>query len=175
MNTLDAIFFRKSVRSFCGAPSDAELATVLKAAYAAPVGRALYENVHLTVITNAELIAKINAAAIAFFGNPNMNPMYDAPMYILVSAKLGSPADNVGYSNCATIVENMALAAVELSLGACHIWGATAALSQNADLLAEVNLPEGFSPCCGMILGKTEETYAAREVAEGKIATAYIK
>ena len=37
MNTLDAIFARKSVRNFCGAPSAEELNTVLKAAYAAPV------------------------------------------------------------------------------------------------------------------------------------------
>ena len=31
MNTLDAIFTRKSVRNFCGAPSAEELNTVLKA------------------------------------------------------------------------------------------------------------------------------------------------
>ena len=29
MNTLDAIFARKSVRNFCGAPSAEELSTVL--------------------------------------------------------------------------------------------------------------------------------------------------
>lgn len=175
MNTLDAIFSRKSVRSFCGAPTETELNTVLKAAYAAPVGRALYENVHLTVITNARLIGKINEAAIAFFNNPNMDPMHSAPVFVLVSAKLGGPNDNVGYSNCACIVQNMTFAAVELGLGACHIWGATAALNLNPELVAELNLPEGFTPCCGMLLGKTEEVYALREIPEGRIATAYIK
>ena len=175
MNTLDAIFARKSVRNFCGAPSAEELNTVLKAAYAAPVGRALYDTVHLTVISNAALIGKINEAARVFFNNPEANPMYDAPVYILVSTKLSGTNDNVPYSNCATIVENMVLASVELGLGACHIWGATAALSMNADLVKELNLPEGFFPCCGMIVGKTTETYTAREIPEGRIATAYIK
>ena len=175
MNTLDAIFARKSVRSFCGAPSAEELSTVLKAAYAAPVGRAMYDTVHLTVISNAALIGKINEAARVFFNNPEANPMYDAPVYILVSTKLSGTNDNVPYSNCATIVENMVLASVELGLGACHIWGATAALSMNADLVKELHLPEGFSPCCGMIVGKTTETYTAREIPEGRIATAYIK
>lgn len=175
MNTLDAIFARKSVRSFCGAPSAEELNTVLKAAYAAPVGRAMYETIHLTVVTNAELISKINEAARAFFNNPAANPMYDAPVYILVSSKLSGTNDNVPYSNCATIVENMVLASVELGLGACHIWGATAALSMNEALVKELHLPEGFSPCCGMILGQTAETYTAREIPEGRIATAFIK
>lgn len=174
MTTLDAIFSRKSVRSFSGPLTKAELNTVLQAAYAAPVGRALYENVHLTVITNDALISKINEAAIAFFGNPNMDPLHDAPVFILVSAKLSGPADNVGYSNCACIVENMALAAVELGLGSCHIWGATAALNQNPQLVAELNLPEGFIPCCGIIMGKTEEVYAPRDIT-ARIATAYIK
>lgn len=175
MNTMDAIFSRKSVRSFCGAPCEAEVQIVLKAAYAAPVGRALYENVHLTVITNRELIGKINEAAIAFFGNPNMDPMHDAPVFVLVSAKLNGTNDNVGFSNCACIVENMALAAVELGLGACHIWGAVAGLNQNPELVTQLNLPEGFTPCCGMIFGKTEEVYSFRQTAEDKIATAYIK
>ena len=175
MNTLETIFSRKSVRSFNGPLTEEELATILKAAYAAPVGRAMYENVHLTVITNKELLGKIDTNAAAFFGNPAMHPLYNSPMYILVSAKLANPADNVGFSNCATIVESMALAAVELGLGACHIWGATIALNQNKELVSELNLPEGFTPCCGIILGHTDETYAEREIADNRIITAYIK
>ncbi|MBO5160438.1 MAG: nitroreductase family protein [Lachnospiraceae bacterium] len=175
MNTLQTIFSRKSVRSFNGHLSEEELSNILRVAYASPVGRAMYENVHLTVITKEELLNKISANAAEFFKNPAMNPLYYAPMYILVSAKLAGAADNVGYSNCATIVENMALAAVELGLGACHIWGATIALSQNAELVKELNLPEGFTPCCGLILGKTDAVYEEREILENRIQTAYIK
>ena len=175
MNTLESIFSRKSVRSFTGKPTEDELKTILKAAYASPIGRAKYENVHLTVITNQELLDKIDTIAAAFFRNPEIHPMYNAPVYIVVSAKLSNPADNVGYSNCAIVVENMALAAVEMGLGACHIWGATIALSQNKELLKELNLPEGFTPCCGIILGKTEEIYTEREVPDNRIQTAYIK
>ena len=104
-----------------------------------------------------------------------MNPLYNAPMYILVSAKLTTSEDNVGYSSCATIVENIALAAVEIGVGACHIWGATIALSHNEELIKEFNLPEGFTPCCGIILGKTDELYIEREIPENRIQTTYIK
>lgn len=175
MNTLEAIARRKSVRSFSGKITEKELNTILKAAYASPVGRARYENVHLTVITNRELLDRIDKNAATFFQNPAIHPLYNAPVYIVVSAKLSGPADNVGYSNCATIVENMALAAVEMGLGACHIWGATAALSHNDGLLKELSLPEGFTPCCGIVLGETEEAYTDREIPENCIQTTYIK
>lgn len=174
MNTLQAISSRKSIRSFCGDVSDENLAIILKAAYAAPVGLAKYENLHLTVIRNRELMAKIDTAAAQMFGNPALKPLYGAPMFILVSAKLSSPEDNVGYSNCAGIVENMALAATELGLGACHIWGAVMAMKQNPNLVNELHLPDGFTPCCGIILGQTDVAYAEREIPEGRIATDYI-
>lgn len=174
MNTLETIFSRKSVRSFTGPVSEEELNTLLKSAYASPVGRALYDNVHLTVITKADLLGKIDTNAAAFFQNPAMHPLYNAPMYILVSAKLANPADNVGFSNCATIVENMALAAVALGLGACHIWGATMALSRNEELVKELYLPEGFIPCCGLIVGKTDEAYTERAIPAHKIHTNFI-
>ncbi len=175
MNTVEAIFSRKSVRSFCGSLEKEELDTVLKAAYASPIGRAQYQTVHLSVISNKKLLKRINESAKEFFGNPSINPLYDAPVYILVSAKLASPEDNVGFSNCATIVENMALAATELGIGACHIWGATIALSQKEEILKELSLPEGFTPCCGIILGKTEEIYTQREIPEQRIVTDYIE
>lgn len=175
MNALETIFSRKSIRSFTGSVTKEELDTILKAANASPVGRAMYENVHLTVITNNTLLDTINHNAIAFFNNPAVNPLYDAPMYILVSAKLSGPADNVGFSNCATIAENMVLAAVELGLGACHIWGATMALSQSEELVKQLQLPEGFTPCCGIILGKTDEVYSQREIPCNRIAVDFIE
>lgn len=176
MNTLETIFSRKSVRSYTGEqPTEDELKTILKAAYAAPIGRAKYENVHLTVITDKKLLDKIDRITADFFKNPELHPLYNAPMLIIVSAKLANSADNVGYSNCAIIVENMALAAVEMGIGACHIWGAIAAMNRSQELIKELNLPEGFTPCCGIILGKTEETYTEREIPEERIQTAYIK
>lgn len=178
MNTLENIYSRKSVRSYTGEQITAEeLNTILKAANAAPVGMGQYENVHLTVITNAELLGKIDAAGAAMFGKPDIHPLYNAPMLIVVSAKM--PADkameNVTYSNAAIIVQNMALAATELGVGVCHIWGATMALQNTPDLLKELQLPEGFLPCCAASLGKTEESYTEREIPMDRIAANTVK
>ena len=120
MKLAEAINSRKSIRSYTGEIiSDAELKEILNAAYAAPVGRGKYETLALTVITNKELLGKIDANCAAVFGDPKIHPLYGAPMMILVSTELiGTPKDNVPYSNAACVVENMALKAVELGVGA---------------------------------------------------------
>lgn len=177
MNTFETICSRKSVRAYTGESiSEEELSVVLKAANAAPVGMGRYEDVHLTVITNKKLLEKINAAGAKMFGKPDANVLYDAPTLILISAKLPEAEGmrNVSYSNAAIIAQNIALAATDLGIGACHIWGATIALGGCPDVSAQLSLPEGFTPCCAVALGKTDEEYTLRTIPNNRIATAFI-
>lgn len=178
MNATETIYARRSVRTYTGEQITAEeLGTVLKAAYAAPVGMGRYEDVHLTVITDKELLGKIDAAGAAMFGKPDIHPLYGAPMLILVSAKIpqAEGMKNVAYSNAAIIVQNMALAATELGIGACHIWGATMAITGAPDILKALDLPEGFTPCCAVALGKTDYVYEQREIPADRIMTKVIE
>lgn len=173
MNTMETIYSRKSVRNYTGEQiTEEELNTILKAANAAPVGMGRYEDVHLTVITDREVLKKIDVAGAAMFGKPDIHPLYEAPMLVLVSAKMPSVETmrNVTYSNAAIIVQNMALAATELGVGACHIWGATMAIMNASDILERLNLPEEFTPCCAVALGKTESVYEQREVPVNRIS-----
>lgn len=172
MNTLDTLLSRKSIRSYTGEQISAEeLEVILKSANAAPIGMGKYEDMHLTVIQNPELLNKIDAAAAAMFGDPSRHPLYGAPTLILVSSRKPAPGrENIAYSNAAIVVHNMALAATELGLGACHIWGAVAAISKNPDLVAELKLPENFGPCCAVSLGKTDMTYSVREIPLDRIS-----
>lgn len=173
MNTIETICARRSVRAYTGEQiTKEELDTVLKAANAAPVGMGQYEGVHLTVITNRDLLRRIDAAGAAMFGKPDIHPLYGAPMLILVSARVpaAKAMENVTYSNAAIIAQNMALAATELGIGVCHIWGATMATRTAPDILAELALPEGFAPCSAVVLGKTALTYEQREIPRDRIA-----
>lgn len=176
MNALKNIYSRKSVRSYTGeAITEAELKEILKAAYAAPVGRAQYDTLHLTVINSRDYLAKWEAHMGSVTGNTGIHPFYGAPTVILVSSNVASaPACNINYSNAAIVVQNMALAATELGVGACHIWGAVMAMNGNAELVKELNLPEGMVPCCAIALGKTNETYAVRQIPENRIKTDYL-
>lgn len=177
MNTLEALYSRRSIRNFNGESiTEAEQKEILKAAYASPVGRAMYDTLSLTVISNKELLQKWEKHMANVTGNPDMHPFYGAPTVILVSSAMpASPTNNVNYSNAAIVVHNMAIAATELGVGACHIWGAVGVLNGNAELMKELNLPEGMVPCCAVALGHTDETYKIREIPEGRIKTEYLK
>lgn len=173
MQTFENLYSRRSVRSYTGEGlSQRELAEILKSAYAAPVGKAQYQSLHLTVIENKDYLARWEAAVGEATGNPDAHPFYGAPVMILVSSEVGAPPmDNVAYSNAAILAEHMSLAAVELGLGSCLIWGAVRVLNTRPDLLAELPVPAGMKPCCGIILGKTDVEYTLREVAENRIKT----
>lgn len=178
MNTLETIYSRKSVRTYTDEQlSQAELDTVLKAANAAPIGRGQYDTMHLTVIQNATLLAEINRACADLFGDPALKPLYGAQTMILVSTKVPQdmPSANVAFSNAAIVVHNMTLAACEMGLGACHIWGAVRAINLSPEILAKIALPEGFSPCCAAIVGHTTETYVEREIPMDRIKCDFIK
>lgn len=176
MNTLEAIYSRRSIRNYSGAPvTEDELCEILKAAYAAPVGRAMYDTLALSVITKPELLAEWEKLTADAMKVPDMHPFYGAPTVILVSSVIPSEQDgNVNYSNAAIIVQNMALAATELGVGACHIWGAVRALNGNEEFAEGLKIPAGMKPCCAIALGHFDGTYEKREVAQARIKTEYV-
>ena len=176
MHTMETLTSRKSIRSFTGENiSSEELALLLKAANAAPVGMGQYESVHLTVIQKTELLQKIDAAGAVLFGDPDMHPLYGAPTLIMISSIAPAPMrENVAFSNAAIIAHNIALEAVELGIGACLIWGATMAMAKDPALVSALELPEGFVPCCAVAVGRTDAKYEIREIPEDRIATNYI-
>lgn len=164
MELKDALNRRKSVRSYTGEPvSEEQLQAILTAAYEAPVGMGKYDGIHLTIVSDKELLGRIDAAAAAFFGNPKAHPLYGAPQLIVISS---NTEGNVASANVGDILENMSLAAVEEGVGSCFIYGAIAALSQDSELVAALGLPEGFKPLGSLALGKTDDTYSPREIPE---------
>lgn len=177
METRSAINIRKSVRSYTGKKvSREDLHEILLAAHASPVGMDKYDNMHLTLIENKDILDAIDAAGAKFFGDPNMHPLYGAPTLIIISTKgsNGKPGP-VEYANAAIMVQNMIIAATSLKVGCCHIWGAINAMNQDADVLGRLELPEGFTACGGIILGKTDDDYHMRKIATNRMAVRYFK
>lgn len=172
MNTFETICSRKSVRSYTGENiTSEELEKILLAANAAPIGMGKYNDMHLTIVSNPELLKKIDIAGATMFGKPNMHPLYGVPTLVIVSTKEPNKMmGNVAYSNAAIVAHNMALEATELGVGACYIWGAIAALFTNSELMQELSLPEGFIPCCAIGLGKTDYKYELRDIPADRIS-----
>lgn len=172
----ETLYKRKTVRTFTGEKiSDDELQEILKSANSSPVGMGKYDSLHLSVVTNAQLLEKIDKAGAVMFGKPDIHPLYGAPMLVIVSSKNPSVGmENVAYSNCAIVAHNMALAGTALNVGVCYIWGATMAICNNSEILKELNLPKDFVPCCAVALGKTNQIYAERQIPMDRISSNYI-
>ncbi len=175
METIVTMKTRKSTRSYTGALSEPDLKAVLEAGEAAPIGMGQYENMHLTVIRDQDLLNELDRNAAAFFGDPSRTPLYGAPCLIVVSTVLGEPAmNNVPNSNAAVVAMNMHLMATDIGLGSCMIWGAIAALNTNPELVAKLGLPEGQTACCGVVIGETTDELVEREIPSDRIAVTYI-
>lgn len=174
METLKTIMSRKSVRTYTGETvSEQDLDTILKAACAAPVGMGKYETVHLTVIRDKELLDEIDKVGAQVFGDPDAHPLYGAPILVVVSSLEELPTAIEG-ANTGTIVENMALTATELGIGSVCIWGAMLGLREKKELLAKLQLPEGFEIVGSLAIGMTEEKFEEKEILKERISINYI-
>ena len=164
MELKEAMNIRKSIRSYTGEQiSKEQLDAILTAAYEAPIGMGKYDSIHLTIVTNPDLLGEIDACAAKFFGNPSMHPLYGAPMLIVISSH---GEGNVASANVGFILQNMSLAAVEEGVGHCDIYGAIAAVDQNPALLGKLDLPDGFVPLGALAVGKTTASCTKREIPD---------
>lgn len=177
MEVYEALMSRRSVRSYTNdVITEENLEKILDVAEAAPAAMGRYDDLHLTVITDAGLLGRIDRAGARMMGDPEKRPLYGAPMLIVVSVRRPEPGrENAVYSSAACIVENMAVEAVALGVGSCHIWGAVRAVAASEELTAQLELPDGFIPACGIILGQTEEEYMRRDIPEDRIRRSFIR
>ena len=160
METLKTIAIRKSTRSYKPEQiTAAELDTILKAACAAPVGMGAFKTLHLTVVQNAEALAKLvelaQAAAVAA-GRTANNPLYGAPTLVLICAEPAT-VPGLDMANAGCIAENMMLAATDLGLGSVYLHGAAMTVANNEELRTLVQIPEGFNAIASVALGYPTE------------------
>jgi len=54
-------------------------------------------------------------------------------------------------------------------------WGTIRSVNKDAALVMRPELPEEFTPCCGIIVGKTKERDAPREIDKNRIGVNSIR
>mgnify|MGYP000887693769 CR=1 FL=1 len=160
--TLKNIKQRRSVRSFKPEQiKDEELKAVLEAGLYAP--NAGNQAWHFTAIQNAEVLNKLNLLAkeaarlmggpLAALGNDEtFHCMYNAPTLIIVSSDEQSICPEV---DCAAAVQNLLIASESIGLGSCWIFFVTLAFAstQAMELRKELQIPNGYKPYYGAVLG----------------------
>ena len=170
METLSAIEKRKSTRVFKSEQiSESDLKIILDAACKAPIAFGEYMNIHLTVVQNPDLLEDLKDIGMDCYRDPIRDMYYGAPTVIVISTKHGSVPE-LDMANAGTIAQNILLAATDLGLSSCYVWGTVLACRIDHDFINELELPEGYEPIGSVALG-----YAAPEdidmgsLAQGKI------
>lgn len=176
---------RKSTRRFSPEQiTPQQLETLLAAANASPVGSALFGDIHLTVVTDREVLLTLCEAAGARFstaeklrdvagevadrsptraGGKRPDLFYGAPTVIFVSHRRQTKQPGIEWANVSAVVTHMHLAATDMGLGSCYMWGALESMRMlpeydHTDLLG---LPEDFEPLMALAVGYPAEASGA--------------
>lgn len=145
MELFDVMNRRFSCRKFLDKPvSRDDLDKILKYGMKAPVGRGRYDDMHITVITDTDLLNEIS-------GLTDKSVFYRAKALIIISAK--DDGHGLCQENCACVAENMLLTACDLNLGSIYLNLVIGLIRSNKDILNKLNLPDGFVPYVGVGIG----------------------
>ena len=175
MSIAETIAQRKSIRAYLDKEVAADdLAKIVKAGQWAP---------NAGPIRNPDLLQRINdltSQAMLASGNdflieraslPGYQPLYGAPVLIILSGPTDAPNTAL---NVATAAENMLLQATELGLGSCFLRSPAFALNaeENRALAQEAGIREGCLMQCAVIVGYTadeDKFRRAERVARGTV------
>ena len=156
MDAIECLYSRVSTRDFNDRPvSEDDLAKILNAAAAAPVGMCRYPDKHLTVVKNAAFLKAVTAKSPQTAGRRE-SPFYGAHTLVVVSSRM-SDAPAIEYADAACIVYAMALAARAYGIASVYLWGFLKTVRADRELLDALCLPEGYSPVSALALGYTDE------------------
>ncbi len=155
---------RKSVRAYLDkGVNDNDVQAVVEAGRWAPN----HGEFHLAVVRNPEVRRRLNDTAhkamkesgVEFLqmraALPGYQPLYGAPVVILVSGPPGSPSTVI---NCSLAACNMLLQATELGLGSCFVVTPALALRADDTLAGEAGIPEGHEFVCAVLVGHSAPT-----------------
>ena len=172
--TMKSILARRSYKVFDGRPiSDDDLETIVTAGLYAPTGMNR-QPWHFTVIKSREGLERFGAARRALPLPPGLppaiaasmgDPMRNAPVMILVSAKEGGTS----FEDCCLAMENMFIAAA--SLGIMSGWDHATVkdlFRHDPDLKAEL-IPEGYILYAAAFFGYPGPTVKDRGPRKGTV------
>ena len=151
MELFEAIEKRFSNRKYLDKQiSDGDLNKILKAGMQAPIGRGKYEDMHITVIQNKDLLNEISGLA-------DRSVFYNAPTLVIISAR--DDGHGLDKENSACVAMNILLAATALNLGSIYLNLIIGLIKEHKDVLDKLNLPEGFVPVVGVGLGYADGSH----------------
>lgn len=171
---------RRSIRKYTDQQiTDAQIDTIMKCAIFAPSAnnRQPWE---VRVVQNKEWLAEMNKRFIAYgkqhatpdrvatYSQPGYSFFYNAPSLIIIARD-----KSISYSpiDCGIMLQNILLSSHAIGLGTCPLGAAVPALNapENSDMIALLNLPEGYEITINAALGYPDEQPPAKERFDEKV------
>lgn len=157
------ILSRKSCRSYKDAPVESEkLEKVIAAASLSPFGLPRDGKPHLTVVTDREVLSELGHLM-----GPDRDIIYGAPALIIVSCP--NSREGIPEMNAACVIEMMSLMATDLGLGSIYLYGVTAAIQKNPQLMSELGIPARHTPLSALALGYGVEAMSECKELKGTL------
>ncbi len=168
---LNAIFDRRSIRSYTDEPIDRETLTyLLRCAIKSPTAHYL-QPWHFVAVTNKALLDEFNADFHRVYKDArpiSKKPLTDdyklffnAPAVIF--AYVAPHGNQFSRLDCAMAIENVALAATDLKIGSVVIGYSIIMLNEYPELNEKYknlfNVPEGYEPVLSIALGKSKNAW----------------
>lgn len=132
--------------------SKEEISELIKASKKSPIGHGAYDSIILTVIEDKSLIEEMSKEYNEL-ENKNSDSFYGAHLFIMVSSNKTNTCE---YEDAGCLIQTMCLKATDMGLGSCYIRGPIFAMGKDAKYVKKLNLPQGFRPISGMIVGKID-------------------
>jgi nitroreductase len=171
MEFTKTLCMRRSTRAYTPEQiTEAQLDTLLDAAYLSPVGMGRFDQIQLRVVQDPEVLSALNADFAASIGNVDAVPTYNAPTVIFVLGRKDDQEVLLG-ANAACIVENMALAATDLGLGSVYLLGICRELKNSAQAAALLRVPPEYCLVSALAVGYPVQPLEARTPQKDKMKT----
>lgn len=179
MNTFEAMKIRKSVRSYQAKAVEPEKIKAVVEAGNMAAGTPMAGKVYFNVITNADVLKGIVDCSKAVIGrsgnpmlerisaNPNFDPIYGAPVAVVVSTtKASDPSSqSMATQNAACAGENMLVAAADLGLASCYLMSPVMAFFV-PEMRSAAKLPDDAEPVCIIVFGYSDDTAPHADYSE---------
>ncbi|NLM19413.1 MAG: hypothetical protein GX217_05255 [Clostridiaceae bacterium] len=156
MDFLDLVKSRYSCRAYTDQPvADHLIDEILAVGGNAPVGNGAYDSLIFTVVKSESALNRIRE----FSAKTGRDRSLGAKVIIFVSSN--NLENLISYENVACAVDHMALAASNLGLGNCYLYGFIRDMVQeNTPQLDVLDLPEGYVPAAALGIGYPVQSQA---------------
>lgn len=177
METSKSIEKRYAVRNYQSKQiSEEQLTAILHAGYFTPVGMGRFDDVQITVVQNPAALKEIETVATKVLNSPHVNPTYNAPTLLVLSAKQGTPyPESIGYANVSVLAQTLMIEAADQGVGSTYLFSARAILDKNAAMRATLGIPDDFSPLIFVALGYPNDENKRVVTTEPRIATHFVR